>query len=564
LTGRFCLVLHSHLPYVLNHGTWPHGTDWLHEASTGTYIPLLQVLEELLDEGYHPKITLGITPVLAEQLSQPAFQESFLHYINQRILSARKDERYFYRIKDNVRQHTAQFWIEHFSNIKNRFVNQYERDILKQFRIFQDNGSVELITCGATHGYFPLLGYDQNIRAQISLALEIHQKHFGKRPNGIWLPECGYRPHYQWKNPLQSLAQETERLGIEEILSDFGIKFFFTDSALLFNGETTGVQRIIQTNNWNYTQLYEEETFLSGKRSPCDIYFVQSQLGEGKQCAVFAREPKTASQVWSGIMGYPGDPFYLEFHKKNFPGGHLYWRVTDSKLDLGKKLLYSPEIIPQRIENQATHFVSVINSVLTNHKEYFGKDGIICAQYDSELFGHWWFEGPQFLNSIFKKIERENKIQLTTASEELNRRKTLEVVALPEGSWGEGNNHQVWLNEKTEWTWKLVYEAEEKFQSFLSTYSDSTNTFLKSVIEQTARELLFLESSDWQFLISQKSAKDYAEKRFLEHNQNFMLLLSCAKKIMNEIQLSEEETLLINNCKSQNGIFNHIDIDWWR
>ncbi len=568
MPGSFCLTLHSHLPYVLNHGVWPHGADWLHEAAFGTYIPLLSVLDELRNEGYHPKITVGISPVLAEQLAHPSFRESFAKYLNQRILAARQDEKYFHLKSDVQRQHTAQFWIEHFQHIKNLYHHHYEKNILQQFRRLQDEGALEIITCAATHGYFPLLGYDENIRAQLALAIQTHEKHFGKKPRGIWIPECAYRPHYRWKNSLAPFIEEKERDGIEELLYDFGLNFFFTDSALVTGGTPVGVylERFGTLRElWNNeNEQIEHPVQFSGEKSPCDVYLVQSQLGSGKRVAVFSREPQTASQVWSGIMGYPGDPQYLEFHKKYFPGGHRYWRVTDSKVDLGKKELYEPEKTEARLEHQSTHFVSLVNKVLNEHREKFGTEGIICAPYDSELFGHWWFEGPRFLKKVLRKLEDAQDILLTTASEELERRTSAEVISLPEGSWGEGGHHKVWLNPKTEWTWKLVYEVEQSFQVFLHNFGDVEGDLLTEVLQQAARELLIMEASDWQFLITQKSAADYSHRRLLVHFNYFFSLMSIATKLVNEEMLAENDLTILQQCKKRDDIFPDINLQWWK
>ncbi|MBS4029626.1 MAG: DUF1957 domain-containing protein, partial [Ignavibacteriales bacterium] len=232
--------------------------------------------------------------------------------------------------------------------------------------------------------------------------------------------------------------------------------------------------------------------------------------------------------------------------------------------------LYDVEKIEDRIENQATHFVGLIQSVLEKNFTTTGKEGILCAPYDAELFGHWWFEGPRFLKKVLQKLERETTLQLTTASEELDKRKPRDVIALPEGSWGEGNNHQVWLSDKTAWTWKLVYECERKFREILSLYfspmeehSESEGELLRNILEQAARELLILEASDWQFLISQKSAKDYAERRILEHTSSFQQLIAFAGKILRHLPLETQELSFLETCKLKDGLFEQIDLRWW-
>jgi 1,4-alpha-glucan branching enzyme len=537
--------------------------DWIHEAAAGTYIPLLQQFDELLEEGYHPKATISISPVLAEQLSHAYFQENFVLHLNQRILAARLDERYFLKRGEKVRQATAQFWIDHYSNIKHLFLQRYEKNILKQLKRLREAGVLELITTAATHLYLPLAGFDENIRAQISIGIALHKKHFGVAPKGMWLPECAYRPHYRWKNPVLS-AEECERKGIEEFLAEEGIEYFFTTSAMINGGVSTGFhQKKNDIGDWNYT-IEDEQCSFSETKSPLEVYYVRSQLGNGKKVAVFTREPNTATQVWSGIMGYPGNPMYLEFHKKNFPGGHRYWRVTDSKLDLGKKQLYLQEKTIEHINAQAIHFVGTVNDVLQKHSEKNENYGVVCAPYDAELFGHWWFEGPKFLKKIFQEFEQQRSVNVHTISEVSQKISTAEVLALPEGSWGENGNHSVWLNDKTEWTWKIVYDAEQTFRNVLKEQFSHSSIVLERVLQQAARELLVLEASDWQFLITQKSAKDYAEERLLKHYSNFHSLIVMAKKILDGENLSDEILALLSSYEKRIPIFTEMDLNRWR
>jgi len=538
--------------------------DWIHEAVAGTYIPLLQHFDELLEEGYHPKATISISPVLAEQLSHTHFQENFVLHLNQRILAARLDERYFLKLGEKVRQATAQFWIDHYSNIKHLFLHRYEKNILKQFKRLRDAGVLELITTAATHLYLPLARFDENIRAQISIAISLYKQYFDDTPKGMWLPECAYRPHYRWKNPVLSSVEEYERKGIEEFLAEEGIEYFFTTSAMINGGITTGFhQKKNDNNDWNYT-IDDGQDIFPDTKSPLEVYYVQSQLGSGKKIALFTREPNTDPQVWSGIMGYPGNPTYLEFHKKNFPGGHRYWSVTDSKLDLGKKQLYSQEKTVEHVNAQAIHFVSTVTDVLQKHFEKTGKQGTVCAPYDAELFGHWWFEGPKFLKKVFQELEQQQLANVHTVSEVLQGISAAEVIALPEGSWGENGNHSVWLNDKTEWTWKMVYDAEQMFRNVLKEHFLHFNNLLERILQQAARELLILEASDWQFLITQKSAKDYSEERLLKHYSNFNSLIVMAKKILAGETLSDETNTLLRSYEKRIPIFKEIDLNHWK
>jgi 1,4-alpha-glucan branching enzyme len=506
--GSYSLVLHAHLPYVLSHGTWPHGTDWLNEAAAETYIPLLNVFNRLKDEGISPKVTVGLTPVLTEMLASGEFKEEFKVYLNQKKVAAGNDIDEFTRIGEAHMAEVARMWLDFYGRCYTDFTERYGGDLVGAYRRLQDEGHIEIITSGATHGYFPLLSEDTSIQAQVKQGISSYRRHFGKDPVGIWLPECAYRPSYNWARP--ECGGETRkpylRKGIEEFLSENGIKYFFIDSHLLKGGQAIGVyldrfedlKALWSRFEEQYKPLPEDT-----EKTPYKVYWVGAKVEGRGPVAVFTRDPKTGLQVWSGEWGYPGDRNYLDFHKKRFPGGLKYWKVTDVMADLADKGPYSPENAYARIPENAGHFKELIKENLRDHLESTGQQGIVVSPYDAELFGHWWFEGPEWIYHVIKYLYLDGGVRLTTAGGYLASIRPMEVITLPEGSWGEGGYHWIWLNDMNKWTWKHVYEAEEKMQELASRYGErKEDTELQDILKQAARELMLLESSDWQFLSS--------------------------------------------------------------
>ncbi|HQJ75055.1 MAG TPA: DUF1957 domain-containing protein [Bacteroidota bacterium] len=568
--GSFTFVLHSHLPYVLQHGKWPHGMDWLNEAASETYIPILNVLYELINEGYSPKLTIGITPVLTEQLADPFFKEEFRSFLQSKIDAAQKDQLYFKKTGEKQMIYLAQFWEKYYTDIKSDFENKYNQDLVGAFKKLSDLGYLDIITCGATHGYFPLLSQDISIQAQVKTAISTHEKHFGKKPDGIWLPECAYRPSYKWKPPIkiQILQEEYLRKGVEEFLSENNIKYFFVDTALTMGGKSLGVyidrfEGLKLLWNQYKEQVHERPTEFD--KSPYEVYLVESTgRPEKKPVAIFTRDPKTSLQVWSGEHGYPGDGLYLDFHKKHFMSGLRYWRVTGAKIDLAEKKEYNPEITDKQIELHAYHFTSLIYETLSKYHNDKGKEGIVVAPFDTELFGHWWFEGPRFLKQVIKNILNSNSIKLTNAKEAYEEIRPSLVISIPEGSWGEGGHHYIWLNKNTEWTWKHIYYDELRFIDSVRRYINLNNPQLHGILKQAARELLLIQASDWQFLISTISAKEYAETRLTLHHEQLNKLLDLADKFSAFGSLENEEWEYINEVNKKDCLFSTIDLNWWK
>ncbi|RKX28483.1 MAG: DUF1957 domain-containing protein [Candidatus Zixiibacteriota bacterium] len=568
--GYFAFVLHGHLPYVLSHGRWPHGTDWLSEAAAETYLPVIRILDELVSEGYSPKLTMGLSPVLCEQLADVSFKDEFTTYLQQKIEAAQHDSEEFYKLGQKGMLSNAQYWEEFYDQTLKRF-KQIDRSIVPEFRRLQDSGVLEIITCGATHGYYPLLSRDESLQVQTKMAIKNYQRHFGRAPRGQWLPECAYRPRYEWTPPVPIEGQTGSylRKGSEEFLTENGIDFFIIDSVLLKGGKSVGV----------YIDRFDALKLLWGQfekqyhpreeeidKTPHEIYLISSAPEGKKPTAIFTRDPETGLLVWSGEHGYPGDGNYLDFHKKRFPGGHRYWAVTSSKADLADKVEYNRNSALQRIPENASHYADKVEETLSNYYETSNQAGILVAPYDAELFGHWWFEGPEFLKQALINIEEKKSVEPTFLYEHLDRTQPSKIISIPEGSWGQGNHHYIWLNKDNEWTWKHIYESEKKMcelARYWVEHPDHQDSELKDMLKQLARELMLMSASDWQFLISTWAARDYAELRLSEHYEDFKHLAEMIEKKIDGQTLDAGEKQFFANCQKRDHLFEDIEIEWF-
>ncbi|MBN1477030.1 DUF1957 domain-containing protein [Candidatus Sumerlaeota bacterium] len=566
--GAFTFVLHSHLPYVLSHGRWPHGSDWLNEAAAETYIPLLDILERLVEEGLSPKCTIGITPVLMEMLTDADFKAEFQGYLHEKIEAAEVDLAHFTRLGQRNLAEVATFWRDHYTSLAERFADRWNRDILAGFRRLQDAGHIEVITCSATHGYAPLLGQDTSIQAQVKMGKRVYERHMGRAPRGTWLAECAYRPRYHWAPPVQckGAPAPTLRKGVEEFLSENGIQYFIVDTHLLRGGKAAGVYidrfealRLL----WKQYEAAYKPRPEDEELSPHQPHCVRSYVEDKDPVAIFIRDPRTGLQVWSGEHGYPGNPRYLDFHKKHFPGGHRYWAVTNTKADLADKEEYMLGAVAGIPAEQAMHFIQIVKEQLAERLERFGSPGIVTAPFDTELFGHWWFEGPQWLYHVLRGLALDPEVDLTTCGDYLEANQPSHFVQIPEGSWGQGGHHYIWLNQWTEWTWKHIYPAETKMQDLARRFGDSADSSLQRLLRACGRSLLLLESSDWPFLISTWSARDYAELRVANHSDDFTRLAGLTEKFAAEGSITDEEWLFVDETEQRDRLFPDIDPRWW-
>lgn len=538
--GAFTFVLHSHLPYARLAGRWPHGEEWIHEAASETYVPLLETLYDLKADDVPFQLTLGITPILAEQLADATVLENFDDYLNLKIDAAKRDMALFAppnvlpingikveRAEDDAGDehlfYLANWYLDYYQHVKHLFNERFGRDIIGAYKALQDDGHIEIITSAATHAYLPLLSRDSTIRAQVEVGIQSYQRLFGRKPTGFWLPECAYRPAY--------IDDEgNTRSGIEAILADYGIKVFFSETHAITGGQPVGIAAGDALGPYGeikrrYVIHPASNPLPERENSIYQAYYVsnsnQQENSNGHSgVAVLGRNNATGEQVWSADYGYPGDFDYREFHKKAGSSGLQYWRVTGDDVDLGEKDYYHPDWADYKIEQHAEHFAHMVGDLLRDYHQQTGNYGIMSSNYDTELFGHWWFEGVKWLGHVLRHLSTYEEIDLSSASTIIEQHPPQQTLHIPESSWGAGGTHFTWDNGDTHWMWQPIHEAEKRMEAFANQYP-SPRESEKLVLTQAARELLLMQSSDWEFLVTTGQAKEYAIQRFTQHVERF-------------------------------------------
>lgn len=534
--GSFVLALHGHLPWVLHHGRRPHGVHWLYEAALETWLPLLGVVDELAAHGVRAGFSLGLTPVLLEQLANPAFQQGFEGYLDGLLEQSRLDgqEPRFALL--------AARWEGWLLEQRDRF-RGVGRDLVSAFAAHARAGNLELLSSFAAHGYAPLLLHDASVRGQLRTGLHTSERLLGFRPRGIWLPECAFRPGGPWMPPRLH-KDLRNRLGVDRILEDEGVTHFFVDAVHYRGLRSEGVVEGGAFHKVGWDRAEQEPR--RGWRSPLEPHWINTAGGPSR-VAAFARHPAVSEQVWSADVGYPGDPRYLEFHKRRTDDGLRYWRVTRRSADLAEKELYRPEEVSAAVYEHAQHFAGTVKRALVEHQRATGREGCLTATFDAELFGHWWHEGPRFVRDVLLALHHDPDVVVEPAGARLERVPPDKVAWMPEGSWGAGGGHEVWFNEALGWTWDAEYRAEDRFLGLLWDLRQSKDQGRgRALVMKAARELLLLQASDWPFVISTRGAVDYGYQRFCGHLTRFDRLVSMAYDVLHgrgvtALQLHEEQ-----------------------
>jgi 1,4-alpha-glucan branching enzyme len=494
--GYFALVLHAHLPFV-RHPEFDRflEEDWFFEALTETYLPLLDVFEGLERDGIHFRVTLSLTPTLLSMMTDPLLQERYVRYLDERLTALDGERR---RTANDPYFHpVVLFYSERFARLRHQFVERYECDIAQGFRQLMQAGCLDILTSGATHGYFPLLAaQEESLYAQLSMAVRTHQRILGQRPTGIWLPECGYTP------------------GVDRILAQYGIDYFFLDSHGLLNAD------------------------------PRPKYGVHWPVRTPAGPAAFGRDYQSSKQVWSAEEGYPGDFVYREFYRDagfDVDAPHMeplrhagirtftglkYHRVT-GKGDW--KEPYHPGWARERAAEHAGNFMFNRQRQVEWLASFLDRPPIVVAPYDAELFGHWWFEGPQWIDFLFRKLAYDQQeIQAITPREFLHRFGDLQTAQPPECSWGAGGFHEVWLNGTNDWIYPHLHGAADRLSTLVRRFPD-TNGDQRWALDQAVREVLLAQSSDWPFIMKTGTSVDYAIRRFKMHIHRFHRLVDMAE-----------------------------------
>lgn len=550
--GYVSFVLHAHLPFIHH----PESDDyleesWLYEAISETYLPLLKYFKMLVDEKVNFRITMSMTPPLLSMLSSKLLQQKYIKYLENLIeLSEKEIQRTTFNEKMN---NLSKYYFYRYSEDLRLFRDVFKCDIISQFKHFQDIGVLEIITCGATHGYFPILYVNEKtVRAQIAVGVQTYERFFGRKPRGIWLPECGYVPE------------------ADKYLREFGLEYAIV--------ETHGV-------------LFA---------NPTPIYGTFAPIVSPDGFTVFGRDVESSRQVWDAISGYPGDFNYRDFYKDigyeadyeyikpyiahngvRVHTGIKYHRITGNTEN---KDIYDVQWAKDSAEMQAGHFMNSRTSQIENAAKFMDKPPIVLCPYDAELYGHWWYEGPYWLYILFKKIYYDEcNFELITPSEYIDKYPEIQQCTPCRSSWGANGYSEVWLNPSNDYAHKHLHKAGDRMcelaYKFRNVKSDldkldadilelkakkinaskitSTKKYKElklqlRALNQAARELLLLQSSDWLFIITNNTMVDYAHRRIKDHTGRFT-------RIYNELNSGKIDEKFLKEIELKDAIFPDID-----
>ena len=463
---------------------------------------------------------MSMTPPLLWMLDNKLLQKKYIHYLKEHIELCEKEVKR--TVYDSRLNELSKYYLNRYSDDLHLFQDVFKCNLIDAFKHFQDIGVLEIITCGATHGFFPILFVNEKtVRAQIAVGVQTYKKYFGRQPRGIWLPECGYVPE------------------ADKYLKEFGIEYAIVES---------------------HGILYADPTPVYGTFAPI--------VSPGGLIA-FGRDMESSRQVWSSINGYPGDYNYREFYRDigyeadydyikpyiahdgvRVNTGIKYYRIT-GKTD--QKDYYNLQWAQDSINMQTGHFfdsrVKQINDVVP----YMDHPPIILCPYDAELYGHWWYEGPDWLYTLFKKIHYDNcNFALITPGEYIDKYPNIQICSPCRSSWGANGYNEVWLNPSNDYVHRHLHKAGDRMVELAHLFPNEQDELKRFALNQCARELLLAQSSDWLFIITNNTMVDYAKKRIKDHIGRFT-------KLYEQIKHDKIDEKYLEEIYKKDKIFDEID-----
>lgn len=503
--GSCCLLLHTHLPWLAHAGTWPVGEEWLYQAWAQAYLPMTAMLDRLTAEGRRDLVTLGVTPVLAAQLDDPYCLDAFHTWLG------------FWQVRAEALADRPAAHLRALAGYEFRaataaladFEARWRHGASPVLRALADAGAVELLGGPATHPFQPLLR-GPVARFQLATGLADAALRVGRAPDGIWAPECGYRP------------------GLERLYAEAGVRRFLVDGPTLVASRPhrAGVHDNVAT---------------------ADAWTVGDT-----DVVCFGRDLDVTYRVWSPRRGYPGGPWYRDFHTVDDASGFRPARVTHRGTSAGQKAPYDPAAGHAAARADAADFVSAVRRRLLDVAAARGRPGVVVVAYDTELFGHWWHEGPAFLETVLRRLP-DAGVRVTTLGGAVAAGAVAGRVDLVAGSWGSGKDWRVWAGPQVA---DLVHEAGRVQDRLLHVVRKAVvdPRPRRAALDQLAREAMLATSSDWAFMVTKDSAADYARRRAGEHTERFDRLADLVESARAGRASAYAATL-----RRVDGPFGHVD-----
>ena len=503
------LLLHSHMPYVRRNGDWPVGEEWLLEAWAESYLPIWRTIEDLSTAALTGKLALTMTPVLAEQLQDGYMEERLAWYLKNKIGHTLLEMERLEAMGDEPRRRLASLFGDLYRGLLHDFEERYRGRMMQVLTKGMECGAIEVLASAATHAHLPSLGSDRNRRAQIEIGMESYRRCFGRDPQGFWLPECSYTPE------------------LDAVLAGFSPPL-----------------------------TYVVLDFTAVEGTPAEARTWEPRRLGSTPLVALLRDEAAHDRVWT-MRGYPVGDDYREFAKRDHDGwGFQYWRVTSENTPLDEKDIYYPDRAAALAQADAQDFADALRGreeEIAAARTEAEAPALVLAAYDTELMGHWWREGPQWLREVLGLLGEETELPCRVAEKALAGEPP--ILSPPMTAWNVDGTFSTWVNPGTADIWQKTRRADEDFKRLIEAGGGGAE--VKKALVQAAREMLLIEASDWSFMVTRDAAAAYARDRFEAHLARFAAVAEMLDR-------GDIDAGALASLEETDNLFPWLDVKYWK
>lgn len=516
------LTLNAHLPYIrpLEDERFLE-EDWYYEAVVESYLPLVRMFNKLIKDNVSFRITLVLSPSLVEMMKDRFLTDRLLEYIDSHIELGEKELK---RLKNEPKVYkVAEEILEMYKLAKKEIEEEYNYNILSPFQTLNEDQKIEIITTASTYAFLPLYESKPSLlTSSFVTAMKVHFDNFKGYPSGLWLPECGYFP------TLDAILKK-------DVLESK----YFTLSSTAFS----------------FSESYPKRGNYAPVKTPSGLY-------------AFALDGALMSFVNSSLTGYPGDDDYREFYRdigydlpRNYVGkylhnkehggftGYKYYAVSGKKAE---KDIYERDKAMYKVKLHSENFISNIIEKKNKVQPLIDRPPIFNLAFDAELFGHWWKEGVDWLESVLRLIDKSDELKTVTGSDYIKEYPEAEVFSPTFSSLADGTYSYPYLDGNNNKIQRLIFNALDKVQDLTTRFRTEINSVKLRYLNQAVRDALLLCASDWPKILHNNSCPSYAEKRINEHLTNI-------DKICELLSHNKLETSWLVKAERHYPVFEGID-----
>jgi 1,4-alpha-glucan branching enzyme len=509
----FSIVLDAHLPFV-PHSVQPYSLEErsFFEALSETYLPLLQVFDRLDGDHVPFRIAVSLSPILCYMFSNEPLINRYLEYTDKQLeFGAREME----RCSGNPRlRELVKYFYDQILDKRILFTGRYEKNILKVFGYYQKKGRVELLGTGATHAFLPFFtSCPEAVQAQFEVAIAAYRYSFGKYPQGFWLPEMG------WTAELDYWLRS--------------YNFAYT---------------IVDTHALVFARPFAEKGSFYPAKTPAGIFILGRDFYAAEDLAAIVRDPLYRDNLKDAGYELPPDrvrPF-LGVRGERTGTGYKYWAS-------GGQELYDPLSASERAKAQARSFLKARVLRLKSAEDLMQEIPCSLCAAGADFFGSRWHEGPLFLEALFREAGQTDEIQFMTPAEYLYKQDSADFQTLvPEfSSWGANGYAETWLDASNDWMYRHTMQAMERMIEIAERFPN--NSGLKErILNQAAREILLVMSSDWPKMLYKQECAEYARQQIESSLRNFTTIYEA-------LGSSYISTEWLTKLERKDNIFPHIN-----